>query len=156
MAIIQRPGRSWAVRFSYVNTRKEKKEYFKGGFETEADAQAHEDEMRRGIEQGRKKAAKLRERMTEATPFRVYAETWTETTLRARYRETGFKTEKGRIDNHLIGFLKNRPLRDITKADGEAFKAHLRGRETPLSPSTVNECLMRARWMFEDAVDEGL
>lgn len=155
MGVKQR-GKKWVVRFSYKNIAGEMPEYFRGGFLTRESAEEHEAQVRQGIEAARKEVRENEQRLPAGTTFEAYAKRWVNSTLRARYRTTGFASEEGRFRNHLLPFLGDVPLFQLTKLDGEEFIAEMKEKEKGRSPKTINHCLMLAKWMLKDAVDEGV
>jgi integrase len=141
---------NWVARFSYVDAAGTKRAYFKRGFATQAEAEAHEREVRAGI----KAARELLNIPKEAMTFGDWARRWKETTLRISTRASGYERREGQVRLHLIPALGHIPLAALRKSHGEQFKLHLASKG--LKPRSQNHLITLTKQILSDAVDEEL
>lgn len=145
-------GKTWAARFSYRDSKGDRKQWFEGGFATEEEADRKEAKVRREYEEARKQAA--RQEHVGYTTLGDWAGKWAQSTLKMNTRPSGYQTAEGRVRNHIIPLLGHLIIEDVRKSHSEDFKFQLK--EKGLSPKTRNHCVGMVKQILDDAVDDEL
>ncbi len=146
-------GKTWAARFSYRDSKGNRKSFFKGGFATEAEAEDLEKLIAKQYQDAKEEAERSKLIVGPMT-FGQWAEKWKNSTLKINTRASGYATQEGRLRNYLIPILGDIALTDIRKSHGESFKLKLKSEG--LAPKTRNHCVGMAKQILADAVDEEL